>query len=88
MFACTNWPSDCVEQTSAPKKLCRECDKNHASTNCVTNMCKECCDAENKDYLFCPRHQLRRPLKASKDVKFSTKLKILPPWTTFPDYPR
>ena len=88
MYKGTNWPS---QHTKFIKEnsdgICRNCRKNRYSNNCVTNLCKKCCDAEN-DALFCPKHQLRRPLKASKEVKFSTSLHMLPPWLEYPCYPR
>jgi hypothetical protein len=34
--------------------------------------------------VFCPRHHLRRPLLAAKQVKFSTSLHMLPPWMAYP----
>ena len=65
--------------------LCENCKNNQASTNCVLVYCGDCCKKE-KDDIFCPRHHLRRPLKVNKDIKFSTKLRKLPPWLEYPSY--
>ena len=43
---------------------------------------------ESSGDVFCPKHQLRRALPAQREVKFSTSLRILPPWLEYPTFPR
>lgn len=99
MYRGSNWPSEKVKQDREfqdRKSLgkCEECNIDRASTNCVSNLCRGCCLKinnnpleENSEYIFCPRHKLRRPLPAAA-VKFSTSLKLLPPWLAYPSYSR
>lgn len=67
--------------------ICQKCEKDQASTNCVLLFCGTCCK-DKSDGVFCPRHHLRRPLKAPREVKYSTKLKQLPPWLEYPNVAR
>ena len=66
---------------------CQKCNEHKASTNCVLLYCGACCK-QNTDDIFCPKHHLRRPLKAQRTVKYSTKLQKLPPWLEYPNIPR
>ena len=64
--------------------------KSRGSTNCVFNLCKKCCLEETgfSGDVFCPKHQLRRPLPAPRKISYSTSLRLLPPWLEYPTFPR
>ena len=78
---------DCRNGKKGSYISCQKCKKNQASTNCASLYCGDCCKDEMYD-LFCPKHHLRRPLKINKNIKYSTKLKKLPPWLKYPSIPR
>ncbi len=80
------WDSQRSEEFNDSKKLCLECNKNMGSNLCISLYCKSCCIENNKSYAFCPRHHLRRPLKTTNTPKYSTKLKILPPFLEYPEF--
>ena len=85
MFRGTLHPNNIVIHLKDNNGKCLKCSENQGSTLCVSLLCGNCCN----DYdLFCPKHHLRRPLKSKQNIKFSTSLKILPPWIKYPHYQR
>ncbi len=75
MIPGSDWPGPYVA-TVGKRRRCMNyehnaCD-NDMSTLCVRLYCGACC-READDGTFCPKHHLRRPLLASKEVPgFST----------------
>jgi len=87
MFQGSKHPSNYVQHIKENEiDMCQKCFKNRGSSNCVEYFCGKCCRKYNKRSLFCPQHHLRRAQKAQRKVKYSTSLKILPPWLKYPHY--